>query len=147
MTGRSDFSDDEWKVVLEGPPSAGMIVITASRGGMFRETLAMAKAYTEARAQHGASELLDAIVAAKPKTDHTRYHSPEEAKSHCLQHIRDAVSLLGSKTTGEELDAYRRFVVTLAERVAAAHKEDGVEVSPTEEDAISEIKAALGTTG
>lgn len=40
-------------------------------GGMFRETVAMSKAYAEARAQHGDSELLDEIVTAKPQVDQT----------------------------------------------------------------------------
>ena len=53
MTSRTAFSPDEWKVVLEGPPSAGIIVVTAARGGMIRESIAMSKAYVEARAQHG----------------------------------------------------------------------------------------------
>src|SRR5205807_9931179 len=43
------------------PPSAGLIVITAQRGGSFRESIAMAKSYVEARQDHGASELLDEI--------------------------------------------------------------------------------------
>ncbi len=60
MTTKAAFSPEEWKAVLEGPPAAGMIVITAARGGMFRETVAMSKAYAEARAEHGDSELLDA---------------------------------------------------------------------------------------
>ena len=29
MTTSSDFTEQEWEQVLEGPPSAGMIVITA----------------------------------------------------------------------------------------------------------------------
>jgi len=58
-----------------------MIVITAQRGGMLRETVSMAKAYAEARQHHGQSELLDEIVAVKPKLDHTRYRSVEELKS------------------------------------------------------------------
>ena len=41
MTTKDAFSPEEWKVVLEGPPAAGMIVITAAHGGMFRETVAM----------------------------------------------------------------------------------------------------------
>jgi hypothetical protein len=28
MTGRADFTQEEWELVLEGPPSAGMIVVT-----------------------------------------------------------------------------------------------------------------------
>ena len=79
MTTKAAFSPEEWKVVLEGPPVAGMIVITAARGGMFRETVAMSKAYAEARAEHGDSELLDEIVAAKPQTDHTDTTPPKNS--------------------------------------------------------------------
>ena len=50
MTTKAAFSPEEWTVVLEGPPSAGMIVVTAACGGMFRESIAMTKAYAEARA-------------------------------------------------------------------------------------------------
>jgi hypothetical protein len=94
VTTKAAFSPGEWKQVLEGPPTAGMMVITASRGGMFRETLAMSKAYSEARAEHGDSELLDEIVAAKPQVDHARYHSAEELRDNGLRHIRDAVALV-----------------------------------------------------
>jgi hypothetical protein len=146
MTSSAAFSPEEWKEVLEGPTSAGMIVVTAARGGMIRESIAMSKAYAEARAQHGESELLDAIVAAKPETDHTRYHTPEELREHGLQHLRDAVALLESKATTEEADEYRRFVLALASKVAAAHKEKGQSVSPAEAEAIEQITAALGAS-
>jgi hypothetical protein len=65
VTRKADFTEQEWKLVLEGPTSAGMIVITAQRGGVLRETVSMAKAYAQARQQHGQSELLDGIVAAR----------------------------------------------------------------------------------
>ena len=146
MTGKADFTQDEWQVVLEGPPSAGMIVVTAQRGGTFRETIAIAKAYVEARQHHGESELLDEIVSAKPETDHTRYHSVEELKEHGLQHLRDAVKLLERKASPEELDDYKRFVLNLADKVATAHREDGERVSAAEQAAIEEIAASLGTT-
>ena len=147
MTSKAVFSPDEWKIVLEGPPTAGMIVITAAHGGMFRETFAMSKAYTEARAQHGESELLDEIVAAKPKVDHARYHSPQELRDRGLGHLRDAMALLDSKATAMERDDYRRFVLSLANKVAAAHREEGQDVSPAEAAAIQDITAALGTAG
>jgi hypothetical protein len=147
MTTKAAFAPEEWTVVLEGPSTAGMIVITAAHGGTFRETIAMSKAYTEARAEHGESELLDEIVAAKPKVDHTRYHSPEELRDNGLGHIRDAMALLESKATAEERDDYRHFVLTLANKVASAHREHGQDVSPAEAEAIQQITAALGTTG
>ena len=147
MTTQAAFTPEEWKVVLEGPSTAGMIVITAAHGGTFRETIAMSKAYTEARAQHGESELLDEIVSAKPKVDHTMYHSPEELRDQGLAHIRDAMALLESKATTGERDDYRRFVINLANEVAAAHREHGQSVSPAEAEAVQQITAALGTAG
>jgi hypothetical protein len=145
MTTKAAFSAEEWTVVLEGPPTAGMIVVTAARGGMFRETLAMSKAYLEARQVHGQSELLDEIVAAKPKADHTRYRSFDELRDNGLQQLREAVALLQGKATAEEVDGYRRFVLAVATKAAAAHREDGQDVSPPEADAIEQIATALGT--
>jgi hypothetical protein len=144
MTGKADLTPEEWQVVLEGPPSAGMIVVTAQRGGTFRETIAMAKAYVEARKKHGQSQLLDEIVAAKPEIDHTRYHSFGELKDDGLRHLRDAVALLERTATAEELDDYRRFVLTLADEVSNAHRAAGENVSPAERAAIAEIAASVG---
>ena len=146
MTGKADFTPEEWHALLEAPPSAGMIVMTAQRGGTFRESWAMGKAYAEARQQHGASQLLDEIVEARPERDHTRYHSPEELKASGIRHLQDAVSLLAQKATPEEVEDYRNFVVALAEKVANAHREDGLDVSPAEQTALDEIKGALGST-
>jgi len=144
MTGKADFTEDEWKLLLEGPPSAGLIVVSAQRGGTFREAFAIGKTYTEARKQHGDSELLDEIVAAKPERDHTRYHSYDELKQAGLQHLRDAVGLLKQKGTPAEVDDYRRFVLDLSQRVANAHREGGEQVSEAERAAIDEISASLG---
>jgi hypothetical protein len=144
MTGKADFTKEEWDLILEGPPSAGMIVVTAQRGGTFRESFAIGKAYVEARQQHGDSELLDEIVAARPERDHTRYHSAEELKQGGLQHLRDAVAVLQQKATPDEVEDYRRFVLNLADRVARAHKEGGEQVSDAERAAIEEISTSLG---
>src|SRR5436305_7255806 len=111
MTSKTDFTEQEWDAVLEGPPSAGMLVVTASRGGTFRETFAIGKAYAEARKQHGASELLDEIVSAKPEVDHTRYPSIGELREHAHQHIRDAIEVPERKATPDAVEDYRRFVV------------------------------------
>jgi hypothetical protein len=148
MTSKADFTPEEWELVLEGPPSAGMLVITAQRGGTLRETISMAKAYAEARQHHGQSELLDEIVAAKPEIDHTRYHSPEEFKEHALAHIRDAVRLVEEKATPQEVDDYKGFILNLADRVAKAHREGRGDVDPVsdaERAAVAAIREALDT--
>jgi hypothetical protein len=61
-------------------------------------------------------------------------------------HLRNAVAVLESKATAEELEEYRRFVLTLAGKVAAAHREHGQTVSPDETEAIHQIAEALGTS-
>lgn len=145
MTGSADFTPEEWDIVSEAPTSAGMIVSTAQRGGSFREVYAMAKAYAETRKEHGDSALLDEIVSHRPEMDKTKAHSPEKLKEHGLQRIREAVALVEQKATSEELADYRRFITSLAVRVAGAKGEDGGDkASEAERAAITEIDAALG---
>jgi hypothetical protein len=122
MTAKTDFTEAEWTTVLEGPPSAGMVVVSASHGGTFKETFAI----------------------GKPKVDRTHYHSMEELRQHELQHVRDAIEVLEPKATQQELSDYRGFVMALAERVAEAHREHGVAVSDDEQAALAEISTSLG---
>jgi hypothetical protein len=144
VTTKADFTEAEWDQVLSGPPMAGMMVATADHGGMMRETFAMAKAYGEARQQHGKSELLDAIVVAKPERDHTRFHSYDELRHHTVQLMQDAVATLEGKASADEVEDYKQFVLTLARRVAERHEEHGTQVSPAEQAAIDDLAAALG---
>jgi hypothetical protein len=141
MTGKADFTAEEWELLREGPPTAGIVALMAEHGGTFRETWALAKAYTEARQGHGESELLDALVAEKP--DVKRYKTPEEAEGQGLGRLSEAVALLEQKATADEVEAYRKFALDVAERVAAAHEEGGQQVSEAERAAIERISASL----
>jgi hypothetical protein len=144
MTGKADFTEEEWELISEGPPSAGLIVVTAGRGGVFRETLAIPAAYVEARQLYGGSELLDEIVTARPEREHTHFHSFEELKEHGLQLLRDAIALLEQKATEEEVAGYKNFVLAVADKVANAHREGNATASDAEQAAIGEIATALG---
>src|SRR5919198_3041814 len=101
MTAKSDFTDEEWELLREGPTTAGLIVLTAERGGTFRETFALAKAYAEARKQHGESELLDELVAAGPART-PRYGSTEELREQGMERLREAADVLRQKATPDE---------------------------------------------
>lgn len=141
MTGKADFTEEEWNLVREGPPTAGMIVLVSSKGGSFRETWALAKTFAEARKQQSESELLDAIVADKPDTP--RFHSPEEAEQQGVEQLKQAVALLRQKATPEDVESYGNFVREVARRVAEAHKEEDQAVSAEEQEAIAKIETAL----
>ena len=109
MTGKSAFTDEEWQGLLEAPPLAGMLVLTAEHGGSFRESFALAKAYAEARQQQDQNELLDEIVSVKPQFERKRYGTDDELRDAALQRLRDAAAALESKATPEDAEAYRGF--------------------------------------
>ena len=143
MTGKSDFTEQEWETVIEGPTSAGLIVSTAERGGTFRESFSMAKAWTDARNAAGPSTLVDEIAQSKPKVDRDG-GAGEGMREQLLGNVREAVTLLGAKAAPEELDEYRGFTLAIAERVAGAKSEGDQPVSAAEQQAIEEIRGALG---
>lgn len=151
MTTKADFNADEWSVVVEGPVFAGMRVITADRGGTLRESLAMGRAYQEARSKQGQSELLDALVASPPSLDPGRVQSAGgNIAAAATERLREAMRIVQEKATPEEADAYKRFVMTIAQAAAGAHKEGGFlgvggkQVSDAENQALDEISTTLG---
>jgi hypothetical protein len=143
MTGKVDFSEEEWELVCEGPTTAGLVALTASRGGSFRESWAIADVYIEARKDRGDSELLDDLVAEAPKV--RRYGSAEEVEQEGLRRLGEAVALLEQKTGPGEVAGYKRFTLDVAGRVAEAHRETGeiTTVSTPEREAIEKIAANL----
>jgi hypothetical protein len=141
MAAKADFTEEEWELLREGPATAGMIVLLASGGGSFRETWALAKTFAEARQKQGASQLLDELLENRP--DVPRFGSAEEAEREGLDRIGRAVALLEQKATPDDVEAYKQFTLEVADRVAAAHKEEGQAVSGGESEAIAKITAAL----
>jgi hypothetical protein len=152
MSKKADFNAEEWTTVVEGPLYGGMRVISADRGGTLRETLALSRVYQDARGKHGDSELLDELVKSPPSIDPERVR---EARGNIAavasERLRAAMEILESKATPEEIDAYKRFVMSVAQAAASAHKEGGFlgiggkQVSDAENQALDEISTALGT--
>jgi hypothetical protein len=151
MTRKADFNAEEWSTLVDGPLYAGMRVISAERGGRLRESLAMGRVYQEARGHHGESELLDELVKSPPSIDPERLR---EAGGNiallATEQLREAIEILESKAMSSDVDAYKRFVMTVAQAVAGAHKEGGFlgiggkQISDTENQALDEISTALG---
>jgi hypothetical protein len=152
VTTKADFNAEDWSTVVDGPLYAGLRVIAADRGGTLRESLAMGRVYQEARAKHGTSPLLDDLAKSPPTIDQEQLKaSGGDIGAVATDHLRKAMSILEAHGTPEEVDAYNTFVMTVAQAVAAAHKEGGflgiggTRVSEAEEHALDEISAALGT--
>lgn len=151
MTTKADFNAEDWSTVVDGPLYAGLRVIAADRGGTLRETMAMGRVYQEARAKQGVSPLLDELIKSPPAIDPERLRSAGgDVSALTTEHLRKAMSILESTATADEADAYKTFVMTVAQAVAEAHKEGGVlgiggkRVSQAEDQALDEISHALG---
>jgi len=144
MTTKSEFNADEWERVARAPALAGVMVALADRGGTFRESLALGKAYAAAK-RDGGSELLEQLVASPPPLDRQSAGQPDQIPDQ----IREAVRLVEEKATPDEAEEYRQFVLRLADVVAHAHKEGGVlgiggkEVSPEEQAALDRLSSTL----
>lgn len=152
MTSKADFNAEDWSTVVDGPLYAGLRVIAADRGGTLRESMAMGRVYQEARAKQGASSLLDELIKSPPSIDQERLQAAGgDLSAVTAEHLRNAMSILESKATPADVDAYKRFVMTVAQAVAEAHKEGGFlgiggqRVSAAEDQALDEISLALGS--
>jgi hypothetical protein len=152
MTKKADFNAEEWSTIVNGPLYAGMRVISADRGGTLRESLAMGRAYQEAREHHADSELLDELVKSPPAIDPDRVREASgDIAALTSKQLRDAIGILEAKSTAAEIDAFKRFVMTVAQAVAGAHKEGGFlgiggkQISDAENQALDEISSALGS--
>jgi hypothetical protein len=117
-----------------------------------RESLALGRAYQEARERHEESELLDELIKSPPSIapDQVREAGGNIATV-ASERLRKAIGIVEAKATPDETDAYKRFVMTVAQAVAAAHKEGGFlgiggkQVSDAENQALDEISMALGS--
>lgn len=150
MANTAHFNADEWSTVVEGPMLAGMRVVSAERGGTIRESVAIGKVYAEARRAHGESELLDELVASPPSIDPQRLQGTGGIASASSDRLREALRILSEKAAPEDTEAYKGFVMAVAQAAAEAHKEGGFvgiggkPVSEAEQAALDETRAALG---
>jgi hypothetical protein len=152
VTSKADFNAEDWSTVVDGPLYAGLRVIAADRGGTLRESLAMGRVYQDARAKQGASPLLDELIKSPPAIDPERLkETGGDLSAVTTEHLRKAMAILETKATPADADAYKTFVMTVAQAVAEAHKEGGFlgiggkRVSDAEDQALDEISHALGS--
>ena len=149
MTTKSDFNAEEWDTVAQGPALAALMVMLADRGGAIRESIALGKAYAEARGQ-GGDGLIGDLVKSPPQLDPTSFGPADQLRTQLPERIREAVSTVEAKATPEEAAQYREFVERVADVVANAAKEGGVlgiggkPVSEEESAALDQLRGVLG---
>ena len=142
MAKKDDFTQDEWTKLEQGVMGATMLVATADPGffDTFKETKAMATHVADARTS-ASSELIKDLAQESRLSGFGLVKSPQELEQETEGALSSAVSILRAKAP-DEVDAYRQFVLGIADSVAKA----AGGVAATESGAIDRIKTALAAT-
>ena len=149
MTQKAEFNAEEWSTILEGAPTAAMIVIAAGKGGTIRESMSIGKAYAAEQQNADNTELLDAIVKDRPELDVKQYADPNDLPTVGMARVKAALETLETKGTPAEAEDFKRFVYTVAHTAAEAHKEGGflgiggTRVSEKEAEALQKLAETL----
>ena len=142
MSTKETFTNDELQTLQKGVTGAGLLVSVSDRGffDSFKEATSLARELVEAR-RDNESEVVRQI-AEMGGTGFAMTSSPTEVETETLEALRSSIATLQSKAP-QEVDAYRRFVIEVAESVAGAA--GGGETA--ESGALEKIRAALGDGG
>jgi hypothetical protein len=135
MTGKADFSEDEWTRLKRAPFVAGMAISLADPGGpieLVKETAATLKTVRDAAESGGRGELIDAIAQevvadTRQRTNPLHDFKPKGALAgqEILEELADVNRIVSAKATPEEADAYRDWLRAAAQEAANAAKEGG----------------------
>ena len=159
MSTKTDFSAEEWTLLLQAITNVATYVITADMSvmGALKEMKAMGKAVEGQSAPPAAQELVGALVSdLKEKSENKEsVAAPEmkeddEVREVMLQGLQDAVEVLDAKCSPEEANGFKLWLLEIAQAVAKADKEGshfgigGVQVTDKEKAALSELRSTLG---
>jgi hypothetical protein len=138
MATKKDLSADEWAHLQHGLAGTALVVSVSDPGlfDSFKEAGAVRKHYTAAH-RNNPSELLRELVA-EPGMSFGFGKSPQQLETETLTALRAGASTLKEKAP-EDADAYKQFVLEVAQSVAEAAKG----TSAAESAEIEKIRGAL----
>ena len=161
MTNKSNFTPDEWSVLLQSMIAAGTAVSAAEPSGLWgllKESFAGGTALAKAKTDPGANALIKAVVddfntaegsaARDALKNKFKGSKPTEIKDKCIETLRTAAAIVDAKAPGDAA-AYKGWLQQISQHVAEAANEGGglfgggVPVSEAEKATLSEISKAL----
>jgi hypothetical protein len=160
MSGKTDYTPEEWIDLLSAPYMAGMLVVLADPNlGFFVEIGALTQAVMST-VSGSQNELLKAVAAEavsrdnqdviKPRLEAFREETDQTLLTAALQEEVVRVAGVVSRKSPDDGSAFRKWLVYLAEQTAEGSKEGGflglsaVRVSEKETQALQSLRVALG---
>ena len=163
MSTKTDYTPDQWQLLLDVPPLVGTAVMVAGRSGLgsVKEALAVASGVLDAKHGYESNQLIQALLDARIKNkerSHVEQFSdnpyrgrpPEEIKEMTVDKCQQVADLLEQKSTPSEAAEFKAWAVAVGEKVANAAKEGGFlgiggdRVSAEETDVLAAVSSALG---
>ncbi len=164
MSVITDYSQEETQKLMAAPMLVSMYIMGSSLSGpigLVKEMMAGVETAMNTAKEAAPDSVLGALFSEdnmKQQQNEMQQETKEttldaqnmdEAKAKMLEQVRQAVGILSSKGSSEEIAAYKKMIVDVAENVANAAKEGGVFgiggtlVNDAEKTAISDIQTAV----
>jgi hypothetical protein len=160
MSGKADYTDDEWIRLRRAPFVAGMAISLADPGGpieLSHETIATLK---EASTPPSREQLLievsqDIMSMVNQKQNPLAGFKPDSSElagTLVLDELSAVNDILRAKATAEEAEAFRRWLLDVARGAADSAKEGGfmgfgaVRVSEGEQAMLEKLRSTLGVS-
>jgi hypothetical protein len=155
MSKRTDYTSDEWKTITSAPVLAGLLISVSDMSGpigMAKEAYTVIKTVTDTAA--GSSNELIKAVAEEIKARGGKPDLPNLPQDKAgvtamlINGCKQAVELVAKKSPAEA-EAYKQWVISLAQKTAEASKEGGflgiggTPVSDEEKSAVENLASAL----
>jgi hypothetical protein len=162
VTDKSNFTPDEWKLLLESVMATSIAITAAEPNGLWgllKESFAGGTELAKAKMDPATDALIKAIVndfgTAEGRTitrdglkDKLKGAKPAEIKDKCVEILRQAAAVVDAKAPGDAA-AFKDWLRQISQHVAEASKEGGflgiggVSVSEAEKATLAEISTAL----
>ena len=162
MSDKSNFTPDEWKVLLESVMAASIAITAADPSGLWgvlKESFAGSTELAKAKMDPGTDALIKAVVNDFSTAEgrsvtrdglnaKLKGSKPAEVKEKCVDILRQAAIVLDAKAP-DDATAFKGWLHQISQHVAEASKEGGflgiggVAVSEAEKATLAEISSAL----
>jgi hypothetical protein len=165
MASKTDFTPDEWRLLLESPMMTSMAVTAADPSGlwgMLKESFASGTSLSKAISDPAANPLIKA-VATEFTTSEGRSMARDDLKSKLagskpgdiklksVETLKQVSALIDAKAPADSA-AFKSWLRQISENVAEAAEEGGgfmgfggVKVSEAEKATLADISRALGS--
>ena len=157
MTGKADYTDEEWAALTRAPIVAGFAITLADPGGpieIAKESLAAMKT---AASPPSEDELLVAVSQAAVEQRDSHQNPVKDldlkgktARQQIVDELKNVNAILTAKATPEEAATFRAWLIDAAQEAANAAKEGGffgigaTRVSEGEERMLAQLREILG---